>query len=190
MDLRIKNFFLKKDKFHFWEKFNVYGYFIPLLMRALNEVSWMIPCPPKNISKMRLDTNDWSNELEQWLKELHQQKIETYVLTTAFYFPHKTSPDLINKSRKFYELSALESQQGNCLNSRKFYLQARQNEIFEIVNNVKEINQKTKSLNSRFNIIPVDELLIDKEDFVDPIHPSILGHEKITRLLIEHLQKI
>ena len=172
-----------KSRLSFFESVNIPLAFWSLLTRAVNEARWLWPCPPVKVPELRSQPQLWIKKINLLAESISETGAIPVLLSSAFLFNEKLNEDLSRKSNELYNLSALQSSQGHCSEARSLFLQARQFEQHRIQKDLTAINEGLRSLNAKWNVVEIQNLLNSKEDFVDPIHPSELGHQKIARAL-------
>lgn len=168
-----------------FEKINFNSSFYNLLTRAISEVQMLWPCPPETELSLRLPISQWALELDKLSEDIKKTGAQPILLTSPFLFsnPIKNSDNLGGESDKYYKLSAVEARNSYCSKSRQYLIKAKGYEPYRIKRDVEKINTQTIQLGVKWSVVSVHEQLIDKNDFVDPIHPSKLGHEKIAHAL-------
>jgi lysophospholipase L1-like esterase len=157
-----------------------------LLYRSWQESSVFRDCGLEKYPRLRVPPEEFSARLESLAELIRQDGAIPVLLNTAFY-PSRPSGDP-DASSRLYEESVRASDAGECRRSRNLLRAAKREEVSRIVRDVRVLNQEIKRLASRKGLpmIDLESLLADQEgkkNFFDPVHPSVLGHEKIAEAI-------
>lgn len=172
------------------ESVNVPSAFWWLLVHGMNETKFLWPCPPKTVPEVRLSVQAWIEKMDSLATEVAKTGARPVLLSSAFLFKNLTfGDDTLEKSEEAYKQSAALAEQGKCGESRQQFVQARQTEFYRIKSDLSGLNNGLKTLSKKWNVVEIHDLVTEQEDFVDPIHPSLKGHEKIARALAEIVKR-
>ncbi len=93
----------------------------------------------------------------------------------------------------YYELMRVAAEKGDCQGAEDFLDKARLNEPRRIVFEINRFNKALASLSKEIQTPLIDAHRLLKQDqkmFVDPIHPSAVGHKLIAESVIRQLSSI
>lgn len=154
-----------------------------LLGRAYAEMNAIWPCPPFQVPLPRVSPEKWLMKVNQLAESIAETGATPILISSAFHFDEKPHKKYLDMNENLYSKSAEAARIGECSKARHYFQEARQYEIYRVRNDIDSINSKLRALNKKWPVVEIQELLNTKEDFFDPIHPSISGHQKIARAL-------
>ncbi len=177
-------------RFHALEKYNISLSFWALFLRAFSEGQTLWSCPSVTSPDLRVQPEFFEKKMNALAEKITAAGGRPVIVSSALLFLNQPQdPSLMNKSDELYGRSATEAGQGNCREAARLYREAHQYEQFRIKRDIARINEAVLRLSQKWPVAVVHDKLNTKEDFVDPIHPSGAGHEKIARALVQVMVK-
>ena len=171
---------------------------VSVFSRIFTEFYFLWPCPPNTVPQKRVLLENWSETLGEFVQVLLDRKNEVFILTTPSHYKLEKNPQLAKENQELYEESAVQAQKGSCSKARELFRKSKSLEVYRVIEEIQKLNDLTieaparwlSSFPERFalsqneqvrkvKIIKIHDLLNESTDFVDPIHPSNKGHEKI-----------
>ncbi len=175
---------LEIDKLHL--PFN-----LPILASLVTrEILYRGHCDQLAGSVERVSWSDFEQALLEMVLDMKKRNITPVIINTPFYLKNKNpkyTQELIVASYK--KVTAL-AQSGKCKEAREELKIAKAYEPDNILEQVILFNQKLKNFASKNDLKYVDayQALSTNQiadNFVDPVHPSKLGHQKIASQIIQ-----
>lgn len=168
--------------------------FVVVLSLVIRQLSHTLKCDQLVKSPQRVEWNSYKDLLLSMLNEMKAKKITPILINTPFYLSHADPEFNEEKILKAYaEVSSLAIQ-NKCKEAHEKLKIAKALEPFSINQKVIEFNSKLKEFAQKNQIIIVDahDLLGTqnaKDNFYDPVHPSVKGHKIIADEILKELNR-
>lgn len=179
---------LKIDKLHLPSNF------IAALSLMIREVFSRVNCDHLVNSVQRVSWNDYEATLSKMLSEMKNKNITVVLINTPFFLKNKNPKysDHIIKS-KYSEVARL-AQEGHCIEAHEKWKIAMSYEPDNIFDQIILFNAMLRAYALRNGLIYIDafhllQTNVPEKNFVDPVHPSSLGHQKIANRIINSLDQ-
>jgi hypothetical protein len=156
--------------------------FFSLLHRAGQELVARATCPPDQPIRPRVDFAEFEGELVSFVRRIRETGSFPMLLDTGIHYGIEPSESLALKSDFLYEEGVDLARRHWCANAKQVLAEARELEVFRIVRDAKRINKIVRRVGKEESVpvIMISQLpLRAPEHFVDPVHFSALGHQKI-----------
>ncbi len=166
---------------------------LPIVLSLVwRQFQYQKKCDQLVTTVQRVSWNEYESALTSLIQEMKYKKIIPVIINTPFYLKNKNpkfSVELINDT--YGKVSKL-AQGGNCKEAHIQLKIAKELEPDNIQVKVLELNEHLKNFAEKNHILYIDAYKIlagnnEEDNFVDPVHPSVLGHKKIADELIKAL---
>ena len=156
--------------------------FLSLALRHLGSFLAQFRCPSEAQYhfKTRVSFKRFEENLEYFIGSFESKVL---FLDTGHRYP---SDSELENNEGLYQRIKVLSQKGDCTKANSLLAEARVNESYRVSRDLKVINKIIQDSSSKWGVSSIkgSSLLTEKDDFVDPIHPSIKGHQKIADALL------
>lgn len=159
-----------------------------------NEMSLKINCAPLMTVKQRLSLAESKQESLRLIQILKEQKVKIVFVGTPYLRMPPNSNFKYDDVNKYYQAAEAAASAGNCQQALSLIKKAKALEPWRVERDVAALSEMQKQISQDESIFYVDtysafnNLKIQKEYFVDPVHPSPKGHELIAQLVLEKLK--
>lgn len=167
--------------------------FFSMAIRALETLEFNFSCGYSKAPVRRVSDDEILANYSSMIDSIRNLGKEAVLLDTAFFLGGGSDLPLVqekaNESERLYAASAEANKQGDCSNARSLFKKARALEQYRIARDVFQLNESLAELAEakKLSFIKVSKLLIAGDEsnlnFIDPVHPSALGHSKIAESL-------
>jgi len=160
-----------------------------VFFRRLQEASFRFGCPPWEPLITRTTKEQFMYDLGLLLRQIEFDGHRVVVIDSPALYPFKIDRDLALKASAAFEASAKASREGNCKTARSYFKSARSAEPHRVALDIQNLNRALKNESTgkvwskNWTLIEASALVIVSSDFVDPIHFSRSGHEKIASMI-------
>ncbi|MGE3260716.1 MAG: SGNH/GDSL hydrolase family protein [Bacteriovoracia bacterium] len=163
-------------------------HFLRYLLRGAGNIRAMVRCPLPPTLPLRVPIPSTIENLEKFSASLSAIHATLVVIDTP-YLPARIQDGLAS-SEKIYRAAYEASVAGACGKSHALLEKFLALEPTRIHQDVNLLNAALAQWAARSGtlIVKASHLLSEPADFVDPIHPSALGHEKIAAAITQLLQ--
>lgn len=156
-----------------------------VFFRRIQEATFRFGCPPADPLVTRTTITDFVYELGQLLRQIEFDGHRAVVIDSPAHYPFKIDPELALKASTEFEASAEAARAKDCKTARSYFKSARKSEPHRVALDIQNLNRalKDESSGKTWTLIEASGLVIVSSDFVDPIHFSRAGHEKIASMI-------
>ncbi|MBI5240652.1 MAG: hypothetical protein HY926_09280 [Elusimicrobia bacterium] len=160
-----------------------------VLPRALLRLGGRFSCGEPDIRSLRVPPQDYAENLRQLVRQLRQDHSAVLLMTTASAMP--AGPGAA-QCEDYYRLSRSLAAARRCSEARKAFADARRSEPYRIEKDLRLYNRLVREVGEQESAAVLDAaVLLTPEKagrvFLDPIHPSPLGHALIARALFKDI---
>lgn len=179
-----------------------------LLLRSLQELSFAVGCASPHKLETRSTPVEFVEILMRWKMDLENLGHIVFVLDSPYSYPFTLNEGLAANAESLFTKSAEASHAGNCTEARSWLNQARQAEPHRVLRSLQQLNARLDEAFANKSpsnspvapqssdppgpfggLLRVRHEVASQEDFVDPIHFSVGGHEKIAAKLTPPLRQ-
>gem|GEM_PF-3784692 len=162
-----------------------------MLLRSLQELAFAVGCASPHKLETRSTPEEFIELLLRWKTDLENLGHKVIVLDSPFRYPFDLDQGLAIQAETWFAKSAESSRAGDCGEARRWLREARRAEPHRVMMSLQKINvlldeafgesaAPTPSISEgQGGYVRVRNELSSPEDFVDPIHFSVVGHQKI-----------
>ncbi|CAN5726985.1 hypothetical protein BH10BDE1_BH10BDE1_29940 [soil metagenome] len=161
--------------------------FPALLMRRLQEATFKFGCPPSKAFAMRTTNDEFVVGMTKLISALVSDGHRAVILNSPFRYPFEVQNKLAEKADEEFAKSANEAEAGRCQEARVHFAQGRVAEPHRVALAIKALNERLEIESARrgWTLVDIAKPLTSSSDFVDPIHFSKSGHEKVESAIRE-----
>lgn len=172
-----------------------------MLLRSLQELAFAVGCASPHKLETRSTPEEFVEVLLRWKTDLENLGHKVLVLDSPFRYPFAWDESLASQAEAWFAKSAEASQLGECGEARRWLREARRAEPHRVMMSLQQINllldktfgasttQAQSSLETQGDYLRIRDDLNSAEDFVDPIHFSVVGHRKVEAKLRPFLMR-
>lgn len=166
-----------------WLEASAFG---SLLLRGWEELSLYRDCGFPGPAGVRVPIPQALDNISRIARRIRRDGGEPILLDTAFHVSTFPEGGRAERADRLFRESVDASRLGHCAESREKYREARSYDIDRVARDVARFNRGLSHLAraEKYLFVDVSGLLekgSPKENFVDPVHPSSLGHAMIAR---------
>ena len=156
-----------------------------LLWDGWSEARFFFKCGFQSEPAIRNPWLSFQNQLQNIFKKTTELNSRLVLLDTPARQDFPPDLDAARQSDGLYLSSFHANQDGNCGQAKKDLIRARQLEPFRVQRDIQTFNKSLCEWAGQQGVylVKASTELRQKDDFVDPIHPSVQGHRKIAELL-------
>ncbi len=176
----------------FWTKSMHSLAFTSLVYRAIQESSFLLNCGLSAMPSVRVPMERFRSELKRFIKRIRADGGKVILVNT----PYRDKPTLdlqeMNVVEVLYGKSIEAKSRGECLHALAEISKARKIETQKVAEQVLLVNQIIAHVGREEGVDVIDAYtaldgLDRKDQFVDPVHPSSIGHTRIANLLFDKM---
>lgn len=164
-----------------------------------NEFSLKISCSSLSHIEQRLSMDQSAQQTQALIQSLKTKNIKIIFIGTPYLrmkgkgTPYLNSGGILGAAY-LYEQAEVAAAAGNCGEALEFVKRAKALEPWRVEDDVRKLAEIQKAVCKDEGISYVDiftefnQLAIQDEYFVDPVHPSVKGHDLIAKRVLEKLK--
>lgn len=158
-----------------------YSDFLTLFSLTVDELTSYLSCHYLSNTDLRRSPQGFMTTMQDFVSNLQQAGAVPIIINTPFFLPQENPSYSRKEIEDLYETVRQLAENGSCRQARLKLLEAKNLEPQRVREDVLELNSQLKSWAQSENLLHIDayNLLRHKEHFVDPVHPSALGHKTL-----------
>ena len=145
---------------------------------------------PDSINRVSLD--DFVQNYTALIEIFKAQETKLIIVNTPYMSEEKFSSQEFEAHMKKYSSISHLASKGNCTEAWNQFKLIRENEPLRVAYEVEIYNAELEKLAKKYDLIYIDahKLLTSVEkNYVDPVHPSAIGHKLISQSILDQLGK-
>jgi hypothetical protein len=163
---------------------------LSLVSLGSQELAYHWDCRPLALIQQRSGIDKSMDVLKELIAHLREQRITPVLINTPYHLRQKNSDFDRHLMSRDYSQAQLAARAGNCSEALASLQQAKAQEPERIAQDVQLFNIALRDFSEESRVSLIDAYrLLDTADadknFVDPVHPSALGHRIISRQVIK-----
>lgn len=170
-----------------------YSNFINLLTLFADESRLKYNCQQLGSINQRVSPEDFMEYTDKIISEAERLSMKPIIINTPYYLKTKNPDYSLAKIQELYHAVEKTAQQGNCKEALELLAQAKSLEPDRVTEDVQTLNADLENYAAgkglpyvnAYKLLNTDTIA---QNYVDPIHPSAIGHKLIADEISEQLR--
>lgn len=173
---------------------NLNSNFLTSLLLFKKEAALRIDCSPLKIIRQRLSLAEIAQETLILVKKLKERHLKVILVGTPYLRMPAKDNFKYEEVEKLYSEAEVAAASNHCSDSLNFVNKAKLLEPWRVEQDLKKVTeiQKTISHDEKIEFIDTysafNNISDQKDYFLDPVHPSVKGHELMAQLILAKLK--